>query len=56
MTIARRLIILAAVPLVVLLGLGFLSWNQLARVETRTRYALNCRFKVSRRWGTFRGN
>ena len=39
MTIARRLIILAALPLVVLLGLGFLSWNQLARVETRTRYA-----------------
>ena len=39
MTIARRLIILAAVPLMVLLGLGFLSWNQLARVETRTRYA-----------------
>ena len=39
MTIARRLIILAAVPLVVLLGLGFLSWNQLAKVETRTRYA-----------------
>ena len=39
MTIARRLIILAAVPLVVLLGLGFFTWNQLARVETRTRYA-----------------
>ena len=39
MTIARRLIILAALPLVVLLGLGFFSWNQLAKVETRTRYA-----------------
>ncbi len=39
MTIARRLIILAAVPLVVLLGLGIFTWNQLARVETRTRYA-----------------
>src|SRR3954464_7754057 len=39
MTIARRLIILAVVPLVVLLGLGFFSWIQLAKVETRTRYA-----------------
>jgi two-component system sensor histidine kinase/response regulator len=39
MTIARRLITLAAIPLVVLLGLGFFSWNQLRRVETRTRYA-----------------
>jgi CHASE3 domain sensor protein len=39
MTIARRLIILLAVPLLVLLGLGAFSRIQLAKVEARTRFA-----------------
>src|SRR5256885_15570139 len=39
MTIARRLILLVAVPLVILLGLGILSRVQLTRIETRARYA-----------------
>jgi two-component system, sensor histidine kinase and response regulator len=39
MTIGRRLIILVAVPLVVLLGVSLFSCMELAKVETRTRYA-----------------
>ena len=38
MTIARRLIILLAVPLLVLLGLGILTRLRLARIEERSRY------------------
>jgi len=39
MTIARRLTVLAAVPLVVLLGLGIFTWVLLNKVEKRTQYA-----------------
>jgi signal transduction histidine kinase/DNA-binding response OmpR family regulator/HPt (histidine-containing phosphotransfer) domain-containing protein/HAMP domain-containing protein len=38
MTIARRLIILVAVPLLTLIGLGIFTLLQLAEIETRTRF------------------
>src|SRR4051794_2926805 len=38
MTIARRLILLVAVPLMILIGLGVLSSVELARVKARARY------------------
>ena len=38
MTIAKRLIILVAVPLLTLIGLGVFGLLQLAEIETRTRY------------------
>jgi len=38
-TIARRLAILAAVPLVVLLVFAVLNWVRLEDIETRTRFA-----------------
>ena len=39
MTIAKRLLLLVAVPLLVLLGIGLLSRFQLIKVESRVRYA-----------------
>lgn len=45
MTIANRLIILVAVPLAVLIGLGTLSRVQLAEVESRVRYAADMQVK-----------
>ena len=38
MTIARRLILLLAVPLLVLLALGIISLQRLARIEERSRF------------------
>jgi PAS domain S-box-containing protein len=38
MTIARRLIILVAVPLLVLIGLGIFNRVQMARIETSSRF------------------
>jgi signal transduction histidine kinase/DNA-binding response OmpR family regulator/HPt (histidine-containing phosphotransfer) domain-containing protein/CHASE3 domain sensor protein len=38
MTIARRLVLLLAVPLVVLLGLGVLTRVQLSKIEARSRF------------------
>ena len=38
MTITKRLIILVAVPLVILIGLGVFTILQLAEIETRTRF------------------
>ena len=38
MTIAKRLVILVAIPLLVLLGLGILIWHQLASIEGRSRF------------------
>ena len=38
MTIARRLIILLALPLLVLVGLGVFVRTELARIETHTRF------------------
>jgi methyl-accepting chemotaxis protein len=38
MTIARRLIVLLAIPLLVLLALGIISLQRLARIEDRSRF------------------
>ena len=43
MTIAKRLIILLAVPLVALLGLGVFTRIQLARIEARSRFVAESR-------------
>ena len=43
MTIAKRLIILLAVPLVALLGLGIFTRLQLAQIEERTRFVAESR-------------
>src|SRR4051812_3252951 len=43
MTIARRLIILAAVPLFALLGLGIFGSVQLSKVEQRSRFVAESR-------------
>src|SRR5688572_4781101 len=43
MTIARRLIVLLAVPLVALLGLGVFTRLQLARIEARSRFVAESR-------------
>src|SRR4249920_2888345 len=40
MTIARRLILLLAVPLVILVALGALSFVELARIERRGRFVV----------------
>src|SRR5689334_1312371 len=38
MTIARRLLVLMAVPLLILVGLGVFTWLQLAGIKQRTRF------------------
>ena len=38
MTIAKRLVLLLAVPLLVLAGLGVFTWSQLTTIETRSRF------------------
>jgi CHASE3 domain sensor protein len=38
MTIAKRLVLLVAVPLLVLIGLGIFIWSQLAEIEARSRF------------------
>ncbi|HZA36682.1 MAG TPA: response regulator [Vicinamibacterales bacterium] len=43
MTIARRLIILLAVPLVILLGIGLFTRVKLLRIEDRTRFVAESR-------------
>src|SRR4051812_19074477 len=43
MTIARRLMILLAVPLVALLGLGIFTRLQLSKIEARTRFVAESR-------------
>src|SRR4051812_15307141 len=43
MTIARRLIVLLAVPLVILLGIGLFTRAQLVRIEDRTRFVAESR-------------
>jgi signal transduction histidine kinase/CheY-like chemotaxis protein/HAMP domain-containing protein len=43
MTIARRLMILLAVPLLALLGLGIFTRLQLAKIEARTRFVAESR-------------
>src|SRR5512137_309663 len=43
MTIAKRLVILLAVPLVALLGLGVFTRLQLSKVEARSRFVAESR-------------
>ena len=43
MTIARRLMILLAVPLLILIGIGIITRQQMARVEERTRFVVESR-------------
>jgi CHASE3 domain sensor protein len=43
MTIARRLIVLLAVPLLILLGIGVFMHDQLRRIEDRTRFVAESR-------------
>ena len=46
MTIAKRLIILLAVPLVALLGLGIFSRLQLSKIEARSRFVTESRVEA----------
>ena len=43
MTIAKRLMILLAVPLLILIGIGILTRQQMARIEERTRFVAESR-------------
>jgi signal transduction histidine kinase/DNA-binding response OmpR family regulator len=51
MTIARRLIVLLGVPLLILLGIGLFTRDQLARIEDRTRFAAESRIVALARLG-----
>ena len=55
MTIARRLIILLAVPLLILVGLGIFVRVQLNRIEVGAGSWPRPRSGVSRRWATSPG-
>ena len=46
MTIAKRLIILLAVPLVALLGLGIFTRLQLSKIEARSRFVTESRVEA----------
>jgi signal transduction histidine kinase/DNA-binding response OmpR family regulator/HPt (histidine-containing phosphotransfer) domain-containing protein/HAMP domain-containing protein len=46
MTIAKRLIILLAVPLVALLGLGIFTRLQLSKIEARSRFVMESRVEA----------
>ena len=46
MTIAKRLIILLAVPLVALLGLGIFTGLQLSKIEARSRFVMESRVEA----------
>ena len=50
-TIARRLIILLAVPLLILIGIGIITRQQMARVEERTRFVVDSRVVALARLG-----
>ena len=51
MTIARRLIVLLAVPLLTFFGLGLFMRAQLARIEDRTRFVAESRVIALARLG-----
>src|SRR5436190_8526735 len=51
MTIARRLIVLLAVPLLILLGIGLFTRIQLLRIEDRTRFVADSRVPALARLG-----
>src|SRR3954469_7431679 len=46
MTIARRLLVLLAVPLLTLVGIGLFTRAQLARIEDRTRFVAESRVRA----------
>ena len=46
MTIARRIIILLAVPLVALVAFGFFTRLQLSRIEDRSRFVAESRIEA----------
>jgi two-component system, sensor histidine kinase and response regulator len=45
MTIAKRLILMLAIPLISLVGLGFFITNQIARIESLSRFVVNSQIK-----------
>src|SRR5829696_7856122 len=51
MTIARRLIVLLAVPLLILSGIGLFTRDQLLRIEDRTRFVAESRVAALARLG-----
>ncbi len=51
MTIAKRLIVLLAVPLLILLGIGLFTRYELLRIEDRTRYLAETRVVALARLG-----
>ena len=51
MTIARRLMILLAVPLLILIGIGIITRQQMARIEERTRFVAESRVVALARLG-----
>ena len=51
MTIARRLIVLLAVPLLILLGIGLFTRSQLLRIEDRSRFVADSRVPALARLG-----
>jgi PAS domain S-box-containing protein len=51
MTIARRLMTLLAVPLLILIGIGIITRQQMARIEERTRFVAESRVVALARLG-----
>ncbi|CAN5512324.1 hypothetical protein BH09SUM1_BH09SUM1_16860 [soil metagenome] len=56
MTIARRLIVLLAAPLLILVVIGIISHQQMARVEDRTRFVAESRLEALARLGDISRN
>src|SRR5262245_28340487 len=46
MTIAKRLVILLAVPLLILLGLEVFTWFELSRIESRSGFVAQSRIEA----------
>jgi signal transduction histidine kinase/DNA-binding response OmpR family regulator/HPt (histidine-containing phosphotransfer) domain-containing protein/CHASE3 domain sensor protein len=56
MTIAKRLMILLAVPLLILIGIGIITRQQMARIEERTRFVAESRIVGLARLGDISRN
>ena len=56
MTIARRLILLLALPLLILVGIGMITLEQMGRVENRTRFVAESRMVATARLGDISRN
>src|SRR4030095_16012283 len=56
MTIAKRLMILLAVPLLILIGIGIITRQQMARIEDRTRFVAESRIVALARLGDISRN